>query len=167
MTQFRLVPKFPRGNCLSPRCVDFCSPHLAEEAHLYPRRSVHIFLFSVFVLLGSAAQAQSNEPSDALFKTVQSLDTQLFDAYNHCDLTKLGAMVSDDLEFYHDKTGLSVGKALFIAAIKQNICGKVERRLVAGSFEVYPLKDYGAVEIGVHRFTILTTRKMAWERPSS
>ena len=119
---------------------------------MYPKRSLHIFLFLLFVLLGSTAQAQSNEPSDALFKTVQSLDTQLFDAYNHCDLTKLGAMVSDDLEFYHDKTGLSVGKAPFIAAIKQNICGKVERRLVAGSLEVYPLKDYGAVEIGVHRF---------------
>ena len=113
---------------------------------MYPKRSLHIFLFSVFVLLGSTAQAQSNEPSGALFKTVQSLDTQLFEAYNHCDLAKLGTMVSDDLEFYHDKTGLAVGKSPFITAIKQNICGKVERRLVAGSLEVYPLKDYGAVE---------------------
>ena len=96
--------------------------------------------------------AQSNAESETLFKTIQSLDTQLFDAYNHCDLTTLGAMVSDDLEFYHDQTGLSVGKAPFIAAIKQNICGKVERRIVPGSMEVYPLKGYGAVEIGVHRF---------------
>jgi hypothetical protein len=55
---------------------------------LYPKRSLHIFLFLVFVVLGSTARAQSNEPSDALFKTVQSLDTQLFDAYNHCDRRK-------------------------------------------------------------------------------
>ena len=61
-------------------------------------------------------------------------------------------MVSDDLEFYHDQTGLEVGKAPFIAAIKQNICGKVQRTLVPGSLEVHPLKGYGAVEIGVHRF---------------
>jgi hypothetical protein len=61
-------------------------------------------------------------------------------------------MVSDDLEFYHDQTGLMVGKAPFLAAIQQNICGKVERTLVPGSLEVYPLKGYGAVEIGVHRF---------------
>ncbi|MGA7928507.1 MAG: hypothetical protein WCA20_21250 [Candidatus Sulfotelmatobacter sp.] len=47
---------------------------------------------------------------------------------------------------------LSVGKAPFVAAIKQNICGKVERTIVPGSMEVYPLKGYGAVEIGVHRF---------------
>jgi hypothetical protein len=49
---------------------------------------------------------------------------KLFDAYNQCDLTTLGAMVSDDLEFYHDQAGLSVGRAPFLAAIKENICGK-------------------------------------------
>jgi len=56
--------------------------------------------------------------------------------YNHCDLTTLGAMVSDDLEFYHDQTGLSVGKGPFLAAIKQNICGKVERALLPDTLEV-------------------------------
>ena len=96
--------------------------------------------------------AQSRGDSGTLFKTIESLDSRLFDAYNHCDLKTLGAMVSEDLEFYHDQSGLSVGKDPFIAAIKQNICGKVERRIVPGSMEVYPLKGYGAVEIGVHRF---------------
>ena len=37
-------------------------------------------------------------------------------------------------------------------AIRQNIRGKVERSLVPGSMEVYPLSGYGAVEIGFHRF---------------
>jgi hypothetical protein len=87
-----------------------------------------------------------------LTQAVTTLDTQLFDAYNNCNLDKLGAMVADDLEFYHDKTGLAVGKQVFLNAIKNNICGKVQRKLVAGSLEVYPLKGYGAVEIGVHRF---------------
>jgi ketosteroid isomerase-like protein len=116
------------------------------------KRLLRLSPFVMLVLLCAPVHAQSNAQSDTLFKTIQTLDTQLFDAYNHCDLTTLGAMVSDDLEFYHDQTGLSVGKAPFIAAIKQNICGKVERRIVPGSVEVYPLKGYGAVEIGVHRF---------------
>lgn len=120
------------------------------------KKSLHLFLPLMLLLLVSRAHAQTNAQSNAqsgtLFTTVQSLDTQLFDAYNHCDLSTLGTMVADDLEFYHDKTGLSVGKAPFLAAIKQNICGKVQRTLVPGSMEVYPLKDYGAVEIGVHRF---------------
>lgn len=96
--------------------------------------------------------AQSKGDSGTLFKTIESLDSRLFDAYNHCDLKTLGAMVSEDLEFYHDQTGLSAGKDPFIAAIRQNICGKVLRILVPGSMEVYSLKGYGAVEIGVHRF---------------
>jgi hypothetical protein len=87
-----------------------------------------------------------------LTQAIRSLDAQLFDAYNTCNLDKLGAMVSDDLEFYHDKTGLAVGKQVFLYAIKKNICGKVTRELIPSSLEVYPLHDYGAVEIGVHRF---------------
>jgi ketosteroid isomerase-like protein len=91
--------------------------------------------------------------SDAeLTSAISALDTQLFDAYNNCDIDKLGSMVVDDLEFYHDKTGLMVGKQPFLVAIKNNICGKVTRQLVKGSLEVYPLKGYGAVEIGTHRF---------------
>ena len=90
--------------------------------------------------------------SDPLYQTISGLDTTLFDAYNHCDLAKMGSMVADDLEFYHDQTGLSVGRQSLIDAVKNNICGKVQRQLV-GTLEVYPLKGYGAVEIGVHRFT--------------
>jgi hypothetical protein len=71
------------------------------------------------------ALAQCTAANDTLFETVQSLDTQLFDAYNHCDLATMSSLVSDDLEFYHDKTGLSVGKQVFIEGIKNNTCGKV------------------------------------------
>ena len=115
------------------------------------KKSIHLCLLVLLALCGTPVNAES-VTRDALFVKVKSLDTQLFDAYNHCDLTTLGAIVSDDLEFYHDQTGLSVGKAPFLAAIKQNICGKVQRELLPQTLEVYPLKGYGAVEIGVHRF---------------
>lgn len=88
-----------------------------------------------------------------LTHAITALDKQLFDAYNTCDLDKMKALVAEDLEFYHDKTGLAIGRQVFLDAIKNNICGKVQRELVAESLEVYPLKGYGAVEIGVHRFT--------------
>lgn len=90
--------------------------------------------------------------SDQLFQNVAEQDRRFFDAYNNCDLDTLGAMVTDDLEFYHDKTGLAVGKRIFIDSIKNNICGKTRRVLVPGSLEVYRLNHYGAVEIGIHRF---------------
>ncbi len=105
-----------------------------------------LLLLALLTIPAVHAQAQS------LSQTIASLDTELFDAYNHCDLEKLGTLVTDDLEFYHDQTGLSVGRAIFIESIKTNICGKLQRKLISGTLEVYPLKGYGAVEIGVHRF---------------
>jgi hypothetical protein len=39
-----------------------------------------------------------------------------------------------------------------VDAVKKNICGKVTRELVPGTLEVYPIANYGAVEIGIHRF---------------
>jgi ketosteroid isomerase-like protein len=89
---------------------------------------------------------------DRLFETVAALDEKLFTAYNHCDLATMSSLVADDLEFYHDKTGLSTGKKVFLDAIRDNICGKTQRELISGSMEVHRLDHYGAVEIGRHRF---------------
>ena len=118
-------------------------------------KSLRVLPLLGLLIVSICAGAQKPVPAaeqKALTETVTALDTKLFDAYNHCDLATLGAMVSDDLEFYHDQTGLMVGKAPFLASIQKYICGKVERTLVAGSLEAYPLKDYGAVQFGVHRF---------------
>src|ERR1700733_190938 len=105
---------------------------------------------------GAGAQAVQGldtiKSQEELTKAVTALDKELFDAYNTCNLDKLGTLVADDLEFYHDKTGLAVGKQPFLDAIKNNICGKVTRELVPGTLAVYPLHGYGAVEIGGHRF---------------
>ena len=103
---------------------------------------------------GVRMQAQSSDAAakDALFQTIKAQDAALFGAYNTCDLKTVGAMVTDDLEFYHDVTGLAVGRQSLVDGVKNNICGKVTRELVQGSLEVYPLHGYGAVEIGVHRF---------------
>jgi hypothetical protein len=133
-------------------CVEVFVPLSAKDFSMNLKMVLSLASVVMLLLVGGPAQARSKAQSGALFAKIQSLDTQLFDAYNHCDLKTLGAMVSNDLEFYHDQTGLSTGKEPFLAAIKQNICGKVERTLVPGSLEVYPLKGYGAVEIGAHRF---------------
>ncbi len=113
-----------------------------------------LLVLSLLVAGGSrlVAQGASAAEREALFLTIKAQDAALFEAYSTCDLKTLGKMVSEDLEFYHDLTGLAVGRAVFVEAIKNNICGKVTRELVPGTLEVYPLKGYGAVEMGVHRF---------------
>lgn len=118
--------------------------------------SKQLLIIAMIAVSVVCAHAQSHNatpiPPDRLYETVASLDTQLFDAVNQCDMKKVDSFWSDDAEFYHDKTGLMVGRQNIVDSIKNNLCGKVMRELVPGTLEVYPLGDYGAVEIGVHRF---------------
>jgi hypothetical protein len=111
-----------------------------------------MLLVLLLTLPFSGARAQSTDTPENLLKTIQALDTRLFDAYNHCELATFSSMVAEDVEFYHDKTGLAVGRQALVDGIKNNICSKVTRELVPGTLEVYPIANYGAVEIGVHRF---------------
>ena len=90
-------------------------------------------------------------PEAALTKKITELDAALFQAFNQCDLEKFAGLFADDVEFYHDEGGLTLGAKAVTEAVKNNICGKVNRVLV--STEVYPMKGYGAVQTGVHRFT--------------
>jgi hypothetical protein len=111
---------------------------------------------SLLVLLACVspicAQAAPLPADDATTRAVAAADAALFGASNRCDMDTFGRYVADDLEFYHDKDGLSVGKADLIAKTRANICGKMVRELVPGSLKVYPLPGFGAIEMGTHRF---------------
>lgn len=95
-----------------------------------------------------------------LYDTIVLLDKKLFDAYNSCDMETQAALYSEDLEFFHDQGGLSTSKEELLIALKNNICNKVTRTLIKGSIEVYPIKDYGAVQIGYHTFNDKKTPKI-------
>ena len=109
----------------------------------------------LFAAAGQSASAQSHgglPPADELYKAIAAVDAALFGAYNACDLATFGSYVDENVEFYHDQGGVTLGRTALVEAVKANICGKVRRELVAGTLEVYPMKGYGAIEIGVHRF---------------
>jgi ketosteroid isomerase-like protein len=114
-----------------------------------------LLIFSVLALSIFPANAQALEDIKSqkeLDKAVASLDAALFDSYNRCDLEKFATFFVDDVEFYHDQGGVTLGKESLTDSVKKNICGKVTRELVPGSLQVYYMKGYGAVEMGVHRF---------------
>lgn len=105
---------------------------------------------------GVPSVAATKDPKDMtsaeLTDTIKRLDAELFGAYNNCDLEKFGSFFPEHLEFYHDQTGGGpMTREQLVTAIKQNICGKVHRDVV--SIEVFPMKNYGAFETGVHRFS--------------
>jgi hypothetical protein len=106
----------------------------------------------LLMIVAGSAQADALKPTDALFQKIQQADQSLFDAYNRCDIKVLGDSVEDNLEFYHDKGGLAVGRDAFLTSTKTYVCGKVRRELLPDTLEVYPIKDFGAIEIGKHIF---------------
>lgn len=123
-----------------------------------------IVSFALLLLLASCSSSKSNDyqltknytpDNPELYKTIVKLDSVFFDAYNHCD-TKFETYAdfyADDIEFYHDQGGLSNSKKDILEGTKKFICGKVTRTLIPGSIEVYPIKGYGAIEIGLHSFS--------------
>lgn len=97
--------------------------------------------------------AQSKQDSPDLYKEIAHMDSVLFEAFNTHNLDKLKTLFTDDLEFYHDLSGLT-GYQKNMESFKNNFDKNngLKRELVQGSLEVYPIKDFGAMQIGSHKF---------------
>ncbi len=118
------------------------------------------FLFVIVAALSISARAE--EPKTAgkktgtsgeLFETIARLDGEIFGAFNAHDADRLMSLFTDDLEFYHDSGGLGDYRQSAEDFEKMFASmSDIRRDLVKGSLEVYPIKDYGAMEIGEHRF---------------
>ena len=115
-------------------------------------RALHCLLPALLL----ASSVASAAPPDDLAATIAALDTAAFDAFNHCDapgqLDKYASFFAPDVEFYHDLGGVTWTRDDMIAQTKQNVCGKFQRELVPGTLKVWPIKDYGALARGEHRF---------------
>ncbi|QRP63516.1 nuclear transport factor 2 family protein [Rhodanobacter sp. FDAARGOS 1247] len=111
-------------------------------------------LLAAVAVSAAAASGLDSAASEgvALSRTVTRLDAGLFDAFNHCDtpgeLQKHAGYLARDLEFYHDKGGVTWTRAAYLANTEKNVCGHFRRELVTGSLEVFPIKDFGAIEQG-------------------
>lgn len=122
-------------------------------------KTVSILVFLFIASIGYAQETYKDileTPYVAIDKVIYddivAMDKAYFDAYNNCDMEKQASLYLEDLEFFHDKGGLSTSKQEILTSIEKNICGKVTRTLIENSIEVYPIKDYGAIEIGYHKF---------------
>ena len=110
----------------------------------------------------TAPAAEATMPVDSsrsgvLFEELRRADSLLFDAsFVSCNAAKANGIFSDDVEFYHDRAGFSSGAQ--VRETTKNLtrnCPRdrgITREVIAGSLRVYPIANYGAVQIGVHRF---------------
>ena len=127
----------------------------------FSTKTLALLLILILVLSCNTTQKTANQftkkykpDNQELYNTIIKLDSTFFEAYNTCNvnLEKYGNFYSNNIEFYHDHGGIMTSKNDIIEGTKNNICGKVTRELVKGSIEVYPIKDFGAIEIGLHKF---------------
>ncbi len=155
------------------------------------------FVFSFFMLLFSAcAEKEPAHPqknldsqkdstkiyvpvSESLYREIYMQDSLLFAAFNAHDSEALMNFFTSDLEFFHDKGGLSDLRGTadgFQRLFANNKNTGLRRDLVAGSMEVYPIANYGAVQTMLHRFCHLENGKddcgtfknmMIWKKTES
>lgn len=108
---------------------------------------------AVLALWATGALAQEANRAGRLYEELAAMDRELFDAaFVECDEVKFRSLFTEDAEFYHDRDGARYGEE-----VKQlGSCPRdegVKRALVDGSLEVYPIADFGAVQVGRHVFT--------------
>lgn len=122
--------------------------------------------FAFACAMSATAMAEANEDT-RLRETIHRLDQELFDSFNKCadgtELAKHASYFAEDVEFYHDNGGVTWNREAMLANTKQYACGKYTRELVEETFNVSPVKDFGAIATGVHRFCQNDTNECAGE----
>ena len=89
----------------------------------------------------------------SLYDTIIKQDSTLFKAFNTRNLIALKSYFSDKLEVYQDNTGLrnyDETVEAFAGLFKMDYI--LTRTPIIESIEVYPIKNYGAIETGQHIF---------------
>jgi CubicO group peptidase (beta-lactamase class C family) len=93
--------------------------------------------------------------ADNLYDTISGLDSIYTDAYNTKNIEKLKTLFSTELKFFQDSTGYAdYAQHIKIFEEKFSRKKKMRRELLKESLEVYPVKNFGAIEIGIHNFYV-------------
>lgn len=103
-----------------------------------------------------------SQTDDQVKQLIFQKDSLFWVAYNNCDVQKMDAVFTDDVEFYHDKGGPSFGRDTLMSIIKKNLCSnnnfRLRRAAVKGTVNVFVMhngdKVYGAIISGQHVFYV-------------
>lgn len=111
---------------------------------------------------GRAQAIPSTATSEAhregpLYDELARMDSVLFDAlFVTCDADRANVLMTDDVEFYDDRNGVTVGHEVREGSrrIASNCPADngVQRILLPDSLKVHPINGFGAMQTGVHHF---------------
>lgn len=120
-------------------------------------------------VLAFSEKVSAQTEEEKLARVILQKDSLFWHTYNNCDTTNYNWFFGEDLEFYHDKGGITLGVQALALSLKKNLCSnshfRLRREAVKGSLQVFPLQGsgeiYGAILSGEHVFYILETGKPA------
>jgi hypothetical protein len=124
-----------------------------------------ILAAALVCILYTPASAQPNQHSHvaALQATILHRDSLFWRAYNTCNADSMTQFFVDDLEFYHDKGGPTLGLQKFDETTRTGLCGntanwQLRREAVPGTVKFFPMYNsgtlYGAILQGEHVFYV-------------
>lgn len=110
---------------------------------------------AILVCLPFTPASHSAETAE---QAVTQADASFWRAYNACDMEEMGELLTDDVEFYHDVTGLTVSRSGVVESLRKGPCGdrtsRLRRELVDGTLVFHPLAGGYALLSGQHRFYV-------------
>lgn len=113
-------------------------------------------LATACVLLATCAVAIAQVPDAE--RGVRAADAAFWRAYNACDMPAIGALLTGDVEFYHDRTGLTTSRAGVVDSLRNGPCAtpdmRLRREVIDDSLVFHPLADGYAILSGWHRFHV-------------
>lgn len=117
-------------------------------------KNLIILLLVFFVSWKIAAQTNDEILKNAQLKAeIVKMDSLLFNvAFNECKIDVFKKIIADDLEFYDDRSGLSISKEDQIKSFLERCSRTKKLTRKINSCTVDRLGDYGAVQIGKHLF---------------
>ena len=98
------------------------------------------------------ARTTTVAPQLPLQTEIRAMDDSLSAGFNAHNVNTLMSLFATDLEFYHDTQGLQDYQAVS-AGFRSVFASNTDiRRERVSAPEVYPVRGYGAIEVGAHRF---------------
>lgn len=123
--------------------------------------------FTVFSILTCIHSLYAQQNVQELTRIILEKDSLFWLGYNNCDSSLTGQFFADDIEFYHDKGGITNGRQNLLDVAQKNLCSnpnfRLRREAIPGTVKVYPLEQngtiYGAIMVGEHYFYITQNGK--------
>ena len=109
--------------------------------------------FALVSILSFSAHAADDDES-----RIRAADTRFWQAYNACDMKTMDGLITEDVEFYHDKGGLTAGREALIESLRKGPCGDpkmhLRREADGKSIAFHPMKGGYGVLSGRHLFYV-------------